>query len=634
MTWQNSPFTWPLLLAATLCVALAGFSWRRRRVPGAPTLALLMLANTAWAGGYLLELSSASLAAQVWWAKVQYLGITSTAPLYLVFVLQYTRRDAWLTRRNLALLFTLPVAGLLLVWSNELHGLVWPGMAQVAAGPNRILVLEHGPAFFMVVGYSYVMLAVGVLILIQAYAGSQPVYRQQIAVMLMGAAAPWIGNALYVSGLPPFTYLDLTPFAFAVTGAMASVGLYRYGILRVIPVARERVIEMMSEALVVIDTEGRILDLNPAARALLHPGGQPAATISPSRMTGRPLLAFLSHWPELAEQYTANEETRLDLPLHLPGEQRSFEALISPLYDSRGQHNASLILLRDITARKEAERALVLAKEVAEESGRAAEQASREAEQARQEAERAQWAAEQASRAKSSFLATMSHELRTPLTVIIGYCEIIQSEARKNEQELTVTRIDRILESAHHLLAIINEVLDLSRIEANRVRLSAEAFQVEDLLNETLAAIRPLADKNGNQLETDLPPGLGEMRADATRLRQVLYNLLANAAKFTENGRIRLQARRSNDHGAAWLEFAVSDTGIGMTEEQMQHLFQAFTQADTSTTRRYGGAGLGLVISQRLCRLMGGEIQVESQAGVGSTFTVRLPANTPPEEML
>jgi signal transduction histidine kinase/DNA-binding response OmpR family regulator len=238
------------------------------------------------------------------------------------------------------------------------------------------------------------------------------------------------------------------------------------------------------------------------------------------------------------------------------------------------------------------------------------------------EAQDAREAAEDANRTKSAFLANMSHELRTPMNAIIGYSEMLMEEAEDLGQETFTPDLRKIHAAGKHLLALINDVLDLSKIEAGKMTLYLENFAVQGMLSDVVATITPLVEKNGNTLAVQAAHGLGTIRADLTKVRQTLFNLLSNAAKFTEKGTITLEARRE---GGGRIIFTVRDTGIGMTPEQLGRMFQAFTQADNSTTRKYGGTGLGLVISRTFCRMMGGDITVESEYGKGTAFHVWLP---------
>jgi len=232
---------------------------------------------------------------------------------------------------------------------------------------------------------------------------------------------------------------------------------------------------------------------------------------------------------------------------------------------------------------------------------------------------------ELASQHKSQFLANMSHELRTPLNAIIGVTEMLREDAWDLKREDEFEPLDRVLGAGRHLLALINDILDLSKIEAGRMELHLETFPLAPLINDVAKTIEPMATKNANRIVIDCPADLGTIHADQTRFRQALLNLASNANKFTENGSVTIAAHFPRIDGRDWITVAVTDTGIGMTEEQIGKLFQEFSQADASTTRKYGGTGLGLAISKRFCQMMGGDIMVESTPGRGSTFTIRLP---------
>ncbi len=242
-------------------------------------------------------------------------------------------------------------------------------------------------------------------------------------------------------------------------------------------------------------------------------------------------------------------------------------------------------------------------------------------------------ASEAANHAKSQFLANMSHELRTPLNAIIGYSEMLEEEAAERGHTDYVPDLQKIRSAGRHLLALINDVLDLSKIEAGKMELHLETFELRPVLDAVATTVSPLIEKNGNTLSLELAPDLGAMRADTTRVRQVLFNLLSNATKFTEHGGITLRAVREAGPDGDTVCFSVRDTGIGMTPEQLDRLFQAFSQAETSTASKYGGTGLGLAISKMFCEMMGGSISVTSEPGIGTTFLVRLPSEVrPPRE--
>jgi signal transduction histidine kinase/DNA-binding response OmpR family regulator len=245
-------------------------------------------------------------------------------------------------------------------------------------------------------------------------------------------------------------------------------------------------------------------------------------------------------------------------------------------------------------------------------------------------ADEARERAEEANRTKSAFLANMSHELRTPLNAIIGYSEILEEDAIDNDQDYLVKDLKKIQNAGRHLLSLINDVLDLAKIESGKVDIYLESFDIAKMVKDIIDTIQPTCEKNNNKLKVDCPSNIGLMRSDLTKVRQSLFNLLSNASKFTQNGEVTLQIvqkilQSKQGEKQKSIHFIVSDTGIGMKPEQCKKLFQAFSQADSSTTRKYGGTGLGLSITQNFANMLGGEVIAESEYGAGSVFTLKLP---------
>ncbi|MFN2601909.1 MAG: response regulator [Gemmatimonadaceae bacterium] len=264
-----------------------------------------------------------------------------------------------------------------------------------------------------------------------------------------------------------------------------------------------------------------------------------------------------------------------------------------------GQHGALLVLaMEDVTERRRVEEEVAKAKE----------------------------ASELANRTKSLFLANMSHELRTPLNAIVGYSEMLQEEAVDQHLDSFSADLEKINRSGRQLLALINDILDLSKIEAGKMELYLETFDLNTLIDEVAATIAPMVEKNSNELQIGRAKNLGSMHADQVKVRQALYNLLSNAAKFTHDGSIRLTAQRETMDDAEWIVFCITDTGIGLSPDKIVKLFQDFTQADASTTRKFGGTGLGLALTRRFCQMMDGDVTVNSIPGKGSTFSIKLPA--------
>jgi hypothetical protein len=322
-------------------------------------------------------------------------------------------------------------------------------------------------------------------------------------------------------------------------------------------------------------------------------------------------LVLSNNWEvEKTYDFVERKDNALYAEVFIPTLRRGEGAYVliktSTLYDRLGNMVGAIETIRDITEWKQREQALA----------------------------EAHAAAEAASKAKSIFLANMSHELRTPLNAIIGYSELLQDESAQHNcmetcQQYDITAmgkdLQRITQAGKHLLSIINDILDLSKIEAGKADLYLEDFSVTNIIQDAINMAEPLAQRNGNTLTTHYNKHLGTLRADLTRVRQCLFNLLSNACKFTENGTITVTASREEIEGRDWIIFEVKDTGIGIKPDQIHKMFQPFTQADHSSTRKYSGTGLGLTITKRFCEMMGGHITVSSEISKGSSFTMRIP---------
>jgi ammonium transporter, Amt family len=350
-----------------------------------------------------------------------------------------------------------------------------------------------------------------------------------------------------------------------------------------------------------------ITTLNPAAETIFG--------YSTPQLTGRPVTLLFAQPPGMTAPGNGKTEMQFD-PQHtdlvtdgyvkatgLRADGSTFPMEVCVTCDKLKNETLYTVTLRDITERVQQETQLQAAVE----------------------------ASAAANRAKSTFLANMSHELRTPLNAIIGYSEMLQEDANDMGEDAFVEDLHKIQGAGKHLLGLINDILDISKIEAGKMDLYLEDVDLKTLRHEVVTTIQPLVAKNNNRLEVHWADNLGKLKADVTKLRQVLFNLLSNASKFMENGPIRLEAYRQTDRetGGEMVCFRVIDAGIGMSAEQVAKLFQPFTQADSSTTRKYGGTGLGLAISRQFCRMMDGDIEVSSEPGKGSTFTVMIPAGVP-----
>ena len=378
----------------------------------------------------------------------------------------------------------------------------------------------------------------------------------------------------------------------------------------------DAILEVALDCVVLMDESGTVAQFNPAAeRTFGYSAGEAvgrnlAELVVPAEHREGHRLAVRRYLADAGESVNRRMELTA---MRKDGELFPVEVAIAPISADGAPMFAGY--MRDITERRQAEAALA--------------QRAEELAGLVDELRITQGRAEAATRAKSDFLASMSHELRTPLNAIILYSELLQEEAADHGEEQSIADLQRIQSAGRHLLELINGILDLSKIEAGKMNVSLERFDVRSMLDELLDTVRPLAQRNDNTLTVTCGDDAGAMKADLMKTRQILQNLLSNAAKFTRGGAITLTIEPCSFEGRPALTFVVTDTGVGMTGEQASKIFDPFTQADVTTTRKYGGTGLGLALVSRFCQMMSGDVAVDSQPGVGSRFTVRLPRDVP-----
>ncbi len=392
----------------------------------------------------------------------------------------------------------------------------------------------------------------------------------------------------------------------------------------------EAIVETAVDAIITIDEAGTILSFNRAASEMFGYAaeevvGENVKLLTPSAHREKH-DQYLSNYMETGERKIIGS-ARQENGRHKDGSEFPIILGVSEVLLKHGRMFTGIIT--DISAQKAAEDELREHQEHLEE---VVEERTAELKESAEELAKAADAAEVANRAKSTFLANMSHELRTPMNAIIGYSEMLWEDAEDEGLDEIVPDLKKINTAGKHLLALINDILDLSKIEAGKMELFLETFDVEVMIREVAETVQPLLDKNENELVLELDGGLGNARLDVMKLRQSLMNLLSNASKFTHAGKVTVRAERASRGDRSWLIVSVQDSGIGIAEERADLVFEEFQQADDSTTREYGGTGLGLPISRRFCRMMGGDITVSSKVGAGSTFTIEVPLTAEPEQ--
>ncbi len=569
-----------LIISAAVAVALAFYLWQRRSTPGATPAIWLMLAVVVWSLGYVLQFKSTELSGQIFATNIQYLGIVTVPVMWFVFSLEYTGHDKWLTRRNLFLLAIVPFVTVVLAWTNSFHGLMWYGRHLETTGPFTVIAKTYGLWFWVHTSYSYLLMLFGMLILLRRLFRPPRLYRGQSIALLICVVVPLVWNVLYIFQLAPIYRLDLTPSAFTISGLAMAFGLFRFRLLDVIPVARDAIIECMSDGVIVLDRQNRFVDLNLAAE---HIVGYPT-----SEIIGQPVDCVLSGQPELVELLRDVTEARVEVVIKKGETQRYYESHISPLHDRRGRLTGRLIILRDITEHK-----LI-------------EMRNKELEEKAYLANRLAAIGEMAS--------GIAHEINNPLASVIGYADWLLERDIPKEIRGDLEIINR---TARRVSEIVNRLLTFAGqyeakrdyIDINRVIEAAIELRAHSLVNNNMEVV--------NQLDPNLPKTM----ADSGQLQEVFINLIVNAEtsmKESHGGGKLLIKTETVDNN---MLISFKDDGLGITRENLDKIFQPFF-----TTKDVGkGTGLGLSICHGIISTHGGRIYAESEFGKGITFFIELP---------
>lgn len=577
-----------LVISYFLALGIAVFSWQRRRAGRwAYPFTLAALAAAWWSIFYAFELYSPILERKLIWAQIQYVAIVVIPVLWFLFGMAYTGRQKWLSSLRILSLLIIPLITLALVFTNAYHRLIWATIPLNSSGPFPILDPEYGTWFFIYSTYSYGLLLIGTIALIQAARQSPKTYRWQNIALVVGALIPWIANAIYLLDLGFSPNIDLSPVAFVLSALVIGWSIFRYHLFDVVPVARRTTVDTMRDGMIVLNMKNRIIDMNPAARVVFD--------VQLADVLGKEIDDLLSDWPELVDTFKDVWEVETEIQLQESAGDEYFELQISPLLNSRQQVNGRLIVFHDVTSYKQTEAALAEARDEALE----------------------------ASRIKTELLARVSHELRTPLNVILGFSEMIQLGISGPINEKQYENLDKILESTRFLTAQVNDLLNLSSIEAGTTKLYCHDFSISEVIDEVVTKYQEnTEDKSLQLVKMDSTESLDIVYGDRDGVTQILTNLVGNAIKFSSEGVIRIGIFAYND---GFWAIQVSDEGPGIPPEAHDLIFEPFRQIDGSMTRIHGGTGLGLAIVKQMTELMGGSIRLESDIGKGSTFTVLLP---------
>ncbi len=597
----------PLLIGSAITYALAIYAWGRRGEPGVWAFLCTAFGLATWSIFYALEILSAEFGTKLFWHKLVYSVLVLVPGPWALFLYQYDARKKSVARWVPWALAVEPILFVGLTWTNDhLHQWIWQSVRMDDTIPD--LILERGWFFWVHTGYSYIMIMAATFFFIRMLWREPALPAWRLWTVSLSAGFPLAVNFLHITAATPLYPLDLTPFALSTTGTVSAWYAFRFEIWDFLPAARNAIVESMNDGVIVVDLDHIVVDINPAALSLL--GLERAAVL------GYPLsqvLPFARNVP-----IAASSSVPIEVEIEGNAENRYSDLLVSNLYDRANRLTGALLTLRDITRRKLAEQALtherlLLTQQVHEQT---ADLRKANAELAR------------VAKMKDEFLANMSHELRTPLNTVLGLSEALQEQVYGPLVERQVRALRNIEESGRHLLALINDILDISKIEAGKLTLELQPVAVETLCQASLGLVRQMALKKQIKVNYTPNPAIGVMQADERRLKQILVNLLGNAVKFTpEGGAIGLDVYVDEEKEA--ICFDVWDTGIGISDEDMGQLFQPFIQLDSRLARQHEGSGLGLALVYRMTKLHGGSISATSQVGHGSRFTISLPWREP-----
>lgn len=568
MTWQINIFAITYFVSAALILAAIVFSFRHIEVRGARYFIYLMHSVEIWTLFIGLEYGVVEPVWKIAFAKIEYIGISTIGLTWLMFALNYSNKQKWLTHRNIALLMIIPAITLLLVFTNELHGLVWPSITTATNIPGEGLVYGHGPGFWLIVGYNYVTLAAGTIIIMNNALRSQDLYRWQMIGLTASAIIPWIGNLIYISGLSPVPGLDLTPLGFSASALVITFNIFYFGLFDLVPIARDQLVENLSDAMLALDTNNRIADINPKARQLLK--------IESDHVIGHPISDFPKVL-ELIGPFDGVNSAQTEVQLK-QSSISDLELFISPLMDGSGKLLGRLFIARDISERKQLEKM------------------------------------------RNDLTHAMVHDLRNPLAIIMLSLDMLRSQLISSLDKEQLTTFETAEESTQQIIELVNSILDINRLESKQMPLKRQKIFIQKIAPEALRTQILIAKKKRVLLQESIAPNLVPVLVDEDLMKRVLQNLLDNAVKFSvDGGVVRILANYSAE--GKDIVISVSDTGTGIDAAVRNHMFEQFYTGKVKNS----GSGLGLAFCRLVVEAHGGRIWVDHTSETGTIISLSIP---------
>jgi PAS domain S-box-containing protein len=576
------PYLIPYVISMTISTVVGIYSWRRRAVSGARAYAILALGQASWTFGYIFELASPGLKGKIFWDNFQFIGGDIWFIAFLAFVLDYTGRSLSHPKRTWFLLSIVPAAIVLLAYTDGFHGLIRPEALLVHGEPFSALVYDFTFPFYAWAAYCYGLFLIAMIALFARYIRPHRLYRAQVGTIIVGNLIPLVGTMLTVAGVTLTFQRDTTPLTFAIGNLVVAWGLFRFGLFNIVPVARERVVESIGDAVVVFDADDRVVDLNPAARKAV---GHLAADV-----VGKPAAQVFSSWPNLLEQLKDVDQTHTEIVLEGLDGQQHFDLRITPLHNRSGQLAGRVAVVRDITELKMAYKHL-----------------------------------QALDRLKDEFVSNVSHELRTPITNIKLHLDLLVANPNKAEAYLATLQRE-----TGRLERIIEDLLYLSRLDQDKMEMWIISIDCNALADQYVVDRQPLAERNGQTLTFVGHEGLPFVQGDVGLLGQALSILLTNALNYTpRGGQVVVSTHLREKARERWVGFRVSDTGPGIAPDEQKQLFERFFRGKMGRESGVPGTGLGLAIVREIAERHGGMVEVVSEGvpGKGAAFSVWLPAN-------
>ncbi len=579
MTFTPNTYSITLIICGLITLYMCIRIFRRYEIV-VRWFGFMMLGIAIWALSYGLELSSTSLDQMLFWINVEYLGIAFIPAFWLLFLLKFTGKDKWLGARYFYAFMALPLTTLLLVWTNKYHHLHYKSVGIDDSGPFPLLSIETGPWYFVHTIYFYTLLVWGVILLVKKYRKSDQVFRKQNLTILIAVFIPWIANGLYLLGFRPLGHIDSTPFAFIITMLFLSIGLVRFRLLDIIPIAREKVIEAMNEGLIVTDNQDRVVDLNRETRKIL--------AIEEKKIVGKRLELILPGQPELYALIKARSGGQLQLKL--VNSEVVLEASLTPLFENQHAYSGLIILIRDVTERVEIEKKVRLQSEQLLGMNKL----------------------------KDRLFSIIAHDLRGPLINLNDIIKML-NEGIITEEEFK-SFVPQLSKNIGYTTGLLENLLFWSKSQLQGEVVKPVYFNLKEVTGNILNLFENTIHEKEIFIENNINLNC-RVYADKDMIQLVVRNLISNAVKFSKRGGI---IKLSSELQDGFSKVCVEDTGVGISEADQKKLFELETFTTRGTDNEQG-TGLGLLLCKDFIEKNGGTIWVESELSKGSKFCVRIP---------